>query len=147
MHFTNNKSELEEFIHPGHILKELGGDEAWDFAYIEPVPGENEKMNDIETKNKLLEVREKLVQDFEATSEKWIRSPVGDEGSNLKNERNKLAASLKENYWQLDPYLRARSLYDRQGALQAGGKIDWYGASAAPVSTTKPADTSADDLD
>jgi len=25
VHFTNNRSELEEFIHPGQILKELGG--------------------------------------------------------------------------------------------------------------------------
>jgi len=147
VHFTNNRSELEEFIHPGQILKELGGDENWEFDYVEPVAGENDAMKDTASRDRLLEARQKIVNDFESATEDWINKPEGPEASNIKAERTKLAAQLRENYWELDPYLRARSLYDRQGAIQKGGKVDWYQTDAKPVSATPALETSADDVD
>jgi hypothetical protein len=147
VHFTNNRSELEEFIHPGQILKELGGDENWEFDYVEPVAGENDAMKDTASRDRLLEARQKIVNDFESATEDWINKPEGPEASNIKAERTKLAAQLRENYWELDPYLRARSLYDRQGAIQKGGKVDWYQTDAKPVSAAPALETSADDVD
>lgn len=141
VHFTNNKKDLEEYIEPGRIAKELGGDEDWEYKYVEPVPGENDKMKDTETREKLLLNRAELVKKFEAVTLDWIQNPEGEKGDSLKAERTKIAKELKEDYWQLDPYIRARSLYDRQGAIQAGGKVNWYGEAPAG------SETADDDVD
>lgn len=142
VHFTNNKKDLEEFIEPEHILKELGGDEDWEYKYVEPVAGENDAMKDTETKERLVGVREKLMKEYEEATRRWI-----GEGDNkeITGKRDQLATQLRENYWQLDPYLRARSLYDREGILQGAATARWY---EPPVSGGKGnQDTSADDVD
>lgn len=36
-----------------------------------------------------------------------------------------MAGRLREGYWILDRYVRARSLYDRVGVLGEGGVADW----------------------
>lgn len=140
VHFTNNRNELSEFIDPSHLIKELDGDEKWEYKYIEPSAGENDKMKDTETRDRLLAQREELVKKFEHATREWIRNPEGEQGNSTKAEREKLAKALRDDYWNLDPYLRARTLYDRQGYIQSGGKTDWYSKPAAPA-------TSADDLD
>lgn len=143
VHFTNNRTELEEFIEPSHIIKELDGDENWEYQYIPPTIGEDAKLKDTATRERLLAAREEIVKQFEQATREWIQSPEGEQGQGIKAERKKLAVQLREDYWNLDPYLRARSVYDRQGALQGGGKTDWYAKPAQQV----VADTSADDVD
>ncbi|KAH6886478.1 hypothetical protein B0T10DRAFT_81685 [Thelonectria olida] len=140
VHFTNNKAELEEFIAPGHIIKELEGEEAWEYKYIEPIAGENDKMKDTATRDRLLAAREELVKKFEHATRQWIRTP--DEV--IKAEREHLSKQLREDYWNLDPYIRARTLYDRQGSIQGGGKTDWYSPKPVAAAATE---TSADDVD
>ncbi|RKK25623.1 CRAL-TRIO domain-containing protein C3H8.02 [Fusarium oxysporum f. sp. cepae] len=144
VHFTNNRAELEEFIAPDQLIKELEGDENWEYKYIEPIAGENDKMKDTQTRDRLLTDREELVKKFEHTTREWIRHPDGEQGKQLKAEREKIAKLLREDYWNLDPYIRARTLYDRQGAIQSDGKTDWY--SLKPLAAAG-ASTSADDLD
>lgn len=147
VHFTNNKADLEEFIEPGQILKELGGDEDWEYQYVEPVPGENDKMKDVETKERLLGSREETVKQFEAATMGWIQRPDGEEGKANKAKRDQIAAKLREGYWGLDPYLRARSLYDRIGVIQPGGKVTWDASRASTTSKQVSPETYADDVD
>ncbi|KAF7550105.1 hypothetical protein G7Z17_g5955 [Cylindrodendrum hubeiense] len=147
VHFTNNKKELEEFIEPSHIIKELEGEEDWEYKYIEPIAGENDKMKDTVTRDRLVEAREELVKKFEHTTREWIRNSEGDQAKALKAEREKLAQQLKADYWNLDQYVRARTLYDRQGAIQGGGNTDWYSAPKAAVPSEPVPSTSADDID
>lgn len=147
VHFTNNRSDLEAYIEPGHIHKELGGDEDWEFKYVEPIPGENDKMKDTETKDRLLAAREQIVKEFEAATVEWIQKPEGDEGKAIKDKRNSIATKLREDYWGLDPYVRARSLYDRQGSIRPGGSVDWYQTAAPANGATAVTETKADDVD
>lgn len=147
VHFTNNRADLEEFIEPANIIKELGGDEDWEYKYIEPVPGENDKMQDSETRDKLLASKEEIVKQFEAATVEWIKNPDGENAKATKAARDTLAGQLRDNYWKLDPYVRARSLYDRQGILQPGGKVAWGEAKAPAASKPSAPETSVDDLD
>jgi hypothetical protein len=150
VHFTNNAKEMEEFIPMKHIPKDLEGEEDWTYQYVEPVEGENDKLNDTETRDRLLAAREELYKEYEETTLEWIRNPDGDKASEIKARRNAIANKLREDYWNIDPYLRARSYYDRIGVLQPGGKLNWYpepkANGAAPAPAPGP-ETSADDID
>lgn len=142
--FTNNDAELEAFVPRSRIITELGGEEDWAFKYIEPVPGENDKMKDVETRDRLVKERSLIVDNFEKGTLDWIHGEGDSEA--VKRKRNEIANTLKEDYWKLDPYIRARSYYDRAGLINPGGKIQFYPA-AAPVSVPTGVETSANDLD
>jgi hypothetical protein len=127
IHFTKNVDELEHFVDRDHIPKELGGDEDFTYHYMEPIPDENEKMKDESTRNQLLESRKKTVEAFEKATQRWLSA--GAAGQDLKEhqeERHSLANELKEGYWKLDPYLRARTWYDRTNMIQGDGRIVFY---------------------
>jgi hypothetical protein len=99
-------------------LKELEGDEPYEYKYIEPIPGENDIMNDTATRDKIQEERTVMVQRFEEATRQWIA------GEDVSADRDAIANELNENYWKLDPYIRARTLYDRIGMIgERGGFI------------------------
>ncbi|KAL2268464.1 hypothetical protein VTJ83DRAFT_3310 [Remersonia thermophila] len=131
VHFTNNAKEMEAFIPLKHIPKDLDGDEDWTYAYVEPVENENARMRDTATRDRLLAARAELYKEYEAATLEWIRAaPGSEEAERLKAARNDIAEKLRVGYWEVDPYVRARSYYDRIGVLQAGGKLNWYPAEA-----------------
>ncbi|OBR05205.1 CRAL/TRIO domain-containing protein [Colletotrichum higginsianum IMI 349063] len=150
VHFTNNVKEMSEFIDPGHILKELDGQEDWDYKYVEPVAGENDKMTDTATRDALVSGREELIHQYEETTLQWIKGAGTDKEPAIKAQREELARKLRDDYWKLDPYIRAKCFLDRTGVIQEGGKIDMYSKGAPMLQSTNGApkvDTSADDVD
>lgn len=124
VHFTNNLKDLEDFIHASRVPREFDGEEDYEYRYVEPIPGENDKMNDIATRDSLLAARSQLYHDYEETTAKWIKSP---DDAAIKAERDSIAAKLRADYWNLDAYVRARSMYDRTGWIQ-GEKVEPYPA-------------------
>lgn len=149
VHFTKNVEELEAFVERKHIIKELGGDDPWTYEYVEPRPGENDQMDDTATKQRLLDERATVVKDFERLTQEWIK-----EAKAVEEKRSELAERLRTDYWQLDPYLRARSMYDRTGVIQKGGRIQHYHAPKFSIVTSisaqngsLPAQHSQDDVD
>lgn len=149
VHFTKNVEELEHFIPRIHIIKELGGEDPWTYQYIEPNAEENKRMLDDATRQRLLQERAAVVKAYESATQEWIRSPRSDHGS--QQIRNELAEKLRTGYWQLDPYVRARTLYDRTGVIREGGHIQYYNTSSTSVppahSGPIPAGHGPDDLD
>ncbi|KAL9590573.1 MAG: hypothetical protein Q9203_000625 [Teloschistes exilis] len=155
VHFTQNLAELEQFIEKSHIIKELGGDDPWEYKYIEPSAGENEKMSDEDTRQRLLDERAGTVKEYESTTQEWIAD--AENRASLQQKRNELAERLRSGYWQLDPYLRSRSIYDRSGLIRDGGAIQYYGKpetenapkplAASAQNGPLPAEHKADDLD
>ncbi|KAL8732149.1 MAG: hypothetical protein Q9166_002896 [cf. Caloplaca sp. 2 TL-2023] len=130
VHFTKNLEELEHFIEKSHIIKELGGDDPWEYNYVEFSTGENQQMSDEDTTKRLLDERANIVKDYESTTQEWISDPQNR--TTLQQKRNDLAERLRSGYWQLDPYVRARSLYDRTGLIREGGVIQYYGKPETP---------------
>ena len=81
-------------------------------------------MKDDATRHRLLEERAVIVKEFEYATQRWIQSaPPADTG--VRQKRNSLAEQLRKGYWQLDPYLRARTWYDRTGMIKPDGTIDY----------------------
>ena len=159
VHFTNNVADMSEFIDASRIPKELDGQDSWEYKFVEPVEGENDKMKDTATRDRLLAAREELIKQYEAETVKWIQNP-GAMTPEIKARRNEIAHKLRDDYWQVDPYLRARSFYDRTGVLLPGGKVNFYPSAkkedtevlAEKVADVKldapvPVQTAADDVD
>lgn len=126
VHFTKNVDELAEFVERSHIIMELGGDDPWTYEYVEPIAGENKLLSDSVTRQRLLDERAAVVKDYEATTQQWIHDPHATDA--LQQKRSELTKRLRTGYWELDPYLRARTLYDRTGIIREGGHIQYYGS-------------------
>ena len=130
MHFTSGAKEISKYIAPEHLVGDLGGTDPWEYEYVPPVDGENAKMEDTATRDKLLARRKELATLFEDKTREWAAVAAGDKAKAeaIKAQRDELAKELAENFWELDPYLRARSLYDRLGVFDGNGKVDWSAA-------------------
>ncbi|KAH7394084.1 hypothetical protein DE146DRAFT_698282 [Phaeosphaeria sp. MPI-PUGE-AT-0046c] len=150
VHFAKNIDELEKFVPRKQIPSELGGDEKWTYEFPEPVPGENDKMKDTVTKTTLESERGEIVDKYENTILQWIHEGEQASMEEKRKERDSVAEQLRQNYWKLDPYVRARTLYDRMGVLGDAGQLAFYpqaASSVAPAAATSRVSTSADDLD
>jgi|SRR5579859_127600 len=130
IHFTRSLADLEKFIPKTQIVKELEGAEQFEYKYVEPVPGENDIMKDVATRDKIQEERNEMILRFENATKAWIG------GGDVAGERDAIAGEMNENYWKLDPYIRARTFYDRIGAIgPRGGFV--YPASEPEVEKPK----------
>lgn len=133
---------MSEFIPKERIAKEMEGDDPWEYQYVEPVAGENATLKDTATRDRLLAERETLYEEYEAKTLAWVREADAAKRDALRAERNDVAKKLKEGYWRLDPYVRARSLYDRVGVIKSNGAIDYYPEKSRPAATTGTATAS-----
>ncbi|KAI1646911.1 CRAL/TRIO domain-containing protein [Daldinia loculata] len=149
VHFTNTVKDLEEFVAKERLPDELEGTSGYTYKYVEPVPGENAKMKDLETKEKLLQEREALYEDYESKTIEWINETDATKRAAIYSERNTIAKSLREQYWHLDPYIRSRSFFDRIGVIKPDGSLDYYPSKITngTTATLVAVETSADDVD
>lgn len=133
VHFTNGVEDLSDYIPKSQIIKELGGNEDWEYKYVEPSPDENAAMNDTTAKKELEAQRQQQIAQYEAKTFDWIH------GTDTKSDRDALAQNLRDTYWSLDPLIRARSLYDRTGMLGSDGKINYYPSQTLKKENASPA--------
>ncbi|QDS71391.1 hypothetical protein FKW77_002930 [Venturia effusa] len=127
VHFTNNNDDLGEYMDKSTIPKELSGPNPWSYSFQEPTPGENDLMENEQAKLALLKERALLSRQYEEIVTKWIASrpttPATETMSekreaSFRQQRDEIAELLRANYWKLDPYVRARTVYDRTGELK-----------------------------
>ncbi|KAI5305436.1 hypothetical protein KEM56_004442 [Ascosphaera pollenicola] len=115
VHFTKTDADLLEFIPPNSLLKDYGGEQTNEYRYTPVVEGENKMMEDKEAVQALTDKRLKLCQQFQDLTKKWIEINKTEKrkDENLVKERHELGDTIVSAYWDLDPYVRARSVYDR----------------------------------
>ncbi|WFC96986.1 hypothetical protein MBRA1_003652 [Malassezia brasiliensis] len=121
--FSTKAKELEEYVPASRLRTGMGGTLDWDWAYTEPVPGENEILNDTETRDAIQHEWDELIEQFEQSTRAWIATD-GDR-SELDYRREVLSQQLRLKYFQLRPYLRAVSIYQRAKVLRNDGLITW----------------------
>lgn len=86
-------------------------------------------MEDTAKRDELLAVRDDIILNFHNATLSWISAAArkdAEKSAESKKQRSELVGQLSDAYWKLDPYLRARCLYDRQGVIKQNGKIDFY---------------------
>lgn len=131
VHFTNSVEDLEQFIPRDRILKELGGDDDYEYQYIEPQPNENDAMKDTAKRDEVLAKAKQYYKELQDATQSWVVAvSKGDnnkeEVDSLKAKRAELIEKTGKTYWEMDPYIRARSLYDRTGVLKGDGRVVFY---------------------
>ncbi|OAX84356.1 hypothetical protein ACJ72_01272 [Emergomyces africanus] len=120
VHFTSNYQELENFIAKEAIPRALAAVTT--------------------THTTLKEERHKIIEEFQKATLDWINttSTAADDNKreDIKKHRQEIASRLSDFYWKLDPYIRARSIYDRIRDAEAA-------AAARAGPTTKAEDDPA----
>jgi hypothetical protein len=134
VHFISGAKELEQLVPKEHIIKELGGEEDWEYEYVEPAPQENDKLKDTDTRDEILARRKTLGDELFGLTAESILTP---EAEGLKDRRDEVIKKLRENYWELDPFVRSRTVLDRTGVIKSGGQIDFYPEEAQTQSQTQ----------
>ncbi|KAL2865535.1 CRAL-TRIO domain-containing protein [Aspergillus lucknowensis] len=127
--FTKNLQDLEEFIPRDRIIKELEGDEDWEYKYVEVKPGENTSIKDTSKRDTLVAQRQTLAKELQTSTIDWIaasRKKESDQVKGAADKRKDLIERLRVQYWEMDPYVRCTTLYDRLGVVQGGGRVNFY---------------------
>ncbi|CCH44796.1 hypothetical protein BN7_4364 [Wickerhamomyces ciferrii] len=115
--FTKTAKDLHQFIPMKYIPNSLGGEDEFEMEYVEPVEGEDELLNDKSTRDQLKSQRKEIITKFIEATVNWIESNSDEESKKFLNEKIELGHQLSINYAQLDPYIRARSVFDRIGMI------------------------------
>ncbi|KAK6504417.1 hypothetical protein TWF506_002616 [Arthrobotrys conoides] len=128
--FTYSANDLSKFISPQHIPKFLGGKEDWKYEYPEPSSDENyiitdPATGDLDEKRKAEEIRKDTIDQYERVTETWAKEDLRGDSTDTTDGRSQVALKLKQNYWALDKFVRARTYCDRGGVLGACGKINF----------------------
>lgn len=147
IHFTRDLSELQKFIPYDSIPQELGGGDDTDYRFElpdldDPANGggsEAVRLRRDYEKSLLQERRVEIADLFEETTKEWIdASRRGRETQGLKVLREKYQTELKAIYWNLDPYIRSRSLYDRLGWIEPPDFTDTGTTRRASIAESVP---------
>ncbi|KAL2019091.1 hypothetical protein VTK56DRAFT_10122 [Thermocarpiscus australiensis] len=128
IHFTSCNADLQRFIPQENLQECYGGKDSWEYKYIGPAEGENDRMQSEEGEEAEAE-RWELVRQFEQRSVEWAKAKPGSSDAKEKEaERRDLAGRLRESHWKLDPYVRARTYYHRAGVIGPHGEVDYKAA-------------------
>ncbi|KAH7129805.1 CRAL-TRIO domain-containing protein [Dactylonectria estremocensis] len=129
IHFTSGKEDLTRFIPKDHLQTRYGGNDKWEYNYIDPVPGENELVELEEKRAEIQAERNDLLQQFDLLTIEWACLEPGSAVAKEKViERDHLVKQIQSNYWKLDPYIRARTYYHRAGVVNAACEADFKAA-------------------
>lgn len=115
--FTRTYQDLTEFINPDNIPKRLGGEDDYEYHYIEPTL-ENSAKKPIDSRHlDLREERKELLMLWVVVTVQWLEAQTSKDSLKYLKRKVKLGLALAKNYNKLDPYYRFRGICDRLGVL------------------------------
>lgn len=120
--FTRNNAELHKIIPREHLaVDQYEGLDEWEYSYTPVVEGENADQKDVLKKQEMLIERNALEEKFEGVNREWIKNING----NNNPERDEIAAEMREQYFRMLPYVRAKNVYQRSGVVSSDGEVNW----------------------
>jgi hypothetical protein len=116
--FSKSSSDLNEHIPLEFISRELGGNNPSEYKFIEPDPNENDFMNNSAKRCELIAIRQKLRENFISSTIDWINSATKSDNDASRKKKKEVSDDLYANFWDVDPYVRARTIFDRNGFIE-----------------------------
>ncbi|CDW97623.1 hypothetical protein [Sporisorium scitamineum] len=124
--FSSKAKDLEELVPASKIRKGMGGTMDWDWDYIEPQAGENDLMKDTKSRSKIEAEMKELTDKFEEATQEWFETTSkDDENPDLAYRREVLAKQIRLKHYQLQPFNRAKNIYQRAGIMTMDGTVTW----------------------
>ncbi|KAI0521075.1 CRAL/TRIO domain-containing protein [Xylaria bambusicola] len=118
INFTRKSADLLQFVPAENLQTSYGGKDSFEYKYIEPVEGENAKLEEVEKRAEIQHERNELVDEFELRTSEWASLAADTSAEKEKaSRRTETAEHLSKNYWTLDPYIRARTVFHRLGMV------------------------------
>ena len=115
INFCNKSNELD--VVPQYICEDtIGGDQVDVVKWVEPLPGEKEGLDrDDPKRQEMWKSYRDISRDYEEVTKKWIISDGQDD--TLNAERDLQSKRLRLKFIELEPFIRARSMYQRAGII------------------------------
>lgn len=124
--FSSKAQDLAELVPASKIRKGMGGTMEWDWDYIEPQAGENDHMKDTKSRQKIEKEMKQLTDEFERLTQEWFETTQNDkENQDLAYRREVLSKQIRLKNYQLQPFVRAKNIYQRAKIITYDGTITW----------------------
>lgn len=87
-------------------------------------------MKEEEKRKQIQDERDDLAKQFDQTTIEWMAlDPKSEEAKEKASKRLDLAKKLRENYWRIDPHIRAKTYYHRAGVVGPAGEVNFQAAT------------------
>lgn len=113
--FTRNMSDLLQCINIDQIPSYMGGYSRHEYKWIPPRKEDDAPMRDVNRRRELLREREGLLMILESLTSQWMKAVDSERIDALSAQRKLILAECSRNYWQLDPHIQSRTVFDRNG--------------------------------
>jgi hypothetical protein len=109
------------------LVEPIGGDVVNLFEWIAPEAGENDKLLDTATRERLMGIHSKLAAEYERITRQWTSARGSAQDAELTEQRRILVKKLRVSQFGLEPYTRGVTIHHRNGTLVAGnpGIVRW----------------------
>ncbi|KAG0147650.1 hypothetical protein CROQUDRAFT_655855 [Cronartium quercuum f. sp. fusiforme G11] len=115
--FTKSNEELLDYVDKRYLFEEHGGTSTWKLSYQPPDITTPEV--DQTRKAELMSQRKKLVEKYIEATNRWI----DDSSATNADLRHFVALMMRVQGLTLDPYIRGKTFYHRQGCVLENGLI------------------------
>lgn len=141
---SKTSTELYEHIEPAQLVSSLGGQNGWKWEYSGVVRGENEAMGRATEKKREVQTRQSLIKAYQDLTRLWAAETpelpsdpaallLPDDPSPHARLRTFVMYHLRVQYFVLDPYIRGRSVYHRQGRVIGNGLVTFMYPNVPPI--------------
>lgn len=146
--FVKDAKALSEFVDLKYLPPEMGGTQDFEYQYIEPVAGENEKQKATAARDEVMKQQQLIIDEYEKAGREWaelllLEHAQATPGSGVnaavmagarekttaktveqaEKDKRDTVTKMRVNYWKLDPYVRGRTLLERSGMLGPDGEL------------------------
>lgn len=134
--FSHRPQDLEQYASLDLLPVHLGGTAQWQWRYLDPRPGEEAVMSNLDTGEMIeLELQE-LMKSLDQVSMEWAEVSVGDpREADIDFRRSVLQVQVRLKQLQLRPYVYATNVYNRLGILDESGSVTWVSTKSGPSVT------------
>lgn len=119
--FTKGVKDLKQDIDLKYIPKSLDGEDTFKNEYITPTIENSDKLPKDEKFDSLTNERNEIYCCFLQSTIDWLHAKTIEESAKLLEIRKIIQTDLCKNYIALDPYIRTRSPFERNGEMHPIG--------------------------
>lgn len=121
---TKTTDDLLVHIPKNHLVKQLGGSSGWKWEYPPIVTGENAPQSDTSGLEAAQRDRDRLTKAHVAATRKWVATDANSkEGRRAALKRRLATLEMRAQYFILDPFIRGRGAYHRNGNIVGNGLV------------------------